>query len=511
MIRGKVKLYLLLVLLAVSSRCIAQPPVAPSNTGGLFYNPDLRQEKINDPALADFPIAPGWPLALPGSVTGTPVVADLDGDEELEIIVPCMAPLTAQLAMFNSAPSTDAQLWAFKVDGSVVKNWPIVLVPTAERKLAQKSNPVDFDEWNSSPSVLRRLDRDDVVVTVPDAGEWRRRVWRVSGRGAMTKLSVHSDPWASPPLADIDGNGVMDVVLHRTLTSVDAEPIPGWPEQRTIPGGWAPAIGDANGDGKPEVYHPDYAMSYHEKPPKPQGTISGFDSTGQPLPGWPIKVAGNAMYVVMGDVNGDEKMEVCASDALGQIFLWTWDGQPAPATSTQGPWQAVFKTGFSGRYTPLTLADLNGDGKAEIIYFDPQSHALMAWQGDGAGLVDATGVVCLLPEVRGHYDAGVTVADLGGDGVMDLFCGTFWVKLAPDGKSEVKALLPRPGTISSHVTICDVEGDGEGELLFGLVDGRVYLYQTGMSIQAQGLQWPTQNGNFQHTGAWSNPQTIPRN
>jgi hypothetical protein len=476
----------------------------------LFLNPALRAEKVENPNFAGFPFAPGWPLALPGSITGTPVVADIDGDDVQEIIVPCMQFMKAKMRMTNSAPSTDAQLWAFKADGRVVKNWPIVLVPTAERQLGQKSNPQNFDEWYSSPSVVPGNNGDSIVLNVPDAGDWRRRVWHINGRGAVTKLSTHSDPWATMPLADVDGDDVFDVIAGRVLASVDGEPVAGWPEQRIIPGGFAPAIADANLDGEVEVYHPDYAMSYHEKVPKPQGTISGFDHTGKPLPGWPIKVAGSAMYVVAGDVSGDEKLEVCTVDSQGRILLWTWDGQPAPNTQEVDGWKAVFKTNLSNRYAPLTLADLDGNGKAEIIAFDSKRDALFAWKGNGEGLFDATGVLCLLPEVRAFLDAGVTVADLGGDGVMDLFCGTFWVKLAPDGKTEIKPLLPRPGVINSHVTICDIEGDGEAELVFGLANGTVFLYKTQMTVKLEWVQWPTQSGNFQHTGAWQNPRQQQR-
>ena len=506
--RGNVKRHILLALLALSFRCAAQPPAAQPAVGGLFLNPALRVEKLEAPALTPFPIAPGWPLALPGSVTGTPVVADIDGDDNYEIIVPCMQFMQGKIRITNTAPSTDAQLWAFKADGRVMKNWPIVLVPTAERILGKKSNPQNYDDWYSSPSVVPGNNGDSLVLNVPDAGEWRRRVWHINGRGSVTKLSTHSDPWATMPLADINGDGVFDVVAGRVLASVNGQGVPGWPEERAIPGGFAPAIADANLDGKPEVYHPDYAMSYHEKPPKPQGTISGFDHTGKALPGWPIKVAGSAMHVVLGDVSGDEKLEVCSVDAQGRILLWTWDGQPAPHTQKVDGWNAVFKTDFWNRYAPLTLADLNGDGKAEIIAFDYTKNVLFAWKGNGQGLHGGSGVLCEIPDVRALFDAGVTVADLGGDGVMDLFCGTFWIKLARDGKTEIKPLLPHPGVINSHVTICDLEGDGEAELLFGLLNGRVYLYKTQMSIKPEWMQWPTQSGNFQHTGARMDIQLL---
>ncbi len=492
-----------IMLLAV--RGVTQPPTGQGNAGQQAVNPTLHANKVIDPTLDGVPLAKGWPLALPGPVTGTPVVADLDGDGAEEIIVPVMTPFRAMPGLLNQQPSTDAQLWAFHANGTLVKGWPVVLVATEERKLAQKSNPNNFEDWASSPSVLELPAGDNIVINAPDSGDWRRSVWRVSSKGALLRLSLFSDPWASAPIADINGDGEMDVVSGRTLATINGEPVLGWPEARIIPGGWAPTIGDANGDGKLEVYHPDYATAYHLNPPQPQGTISGLDRTGKALPGWPIRVGGSSMHVIMGDVSGDAAQEIICVDARNLLHVWTWDGKPAPGTDADGEWTAVLKNGVGARYAPPTLADLDGDGKAEIMLYDRNKRALMAWKGDGTGVFNEDGSVCRVPGVLAVPGPGVTVADLSGDGVWDIFCGTVWIKLARDGKTEITPLLPLPATVASHVTICDPDGDEKADLLFGLTDGRVMLYNTGLGYDKKFMQWPTQAGNFQHTGVWRNP------
>jgi hypothetical protein len=30
----------------------------------------------------------------------------------------------------------------------------------------------------------------------------------------------------------------------------------------------------------------------------------------------------------------------------------------------------------------------------------------------------------------------------------------------------------------------------------------VFVYQTGLAYHSERMQWPTANGNFQHTGCW---------
>src|SRR4051812_18958335 len=42
-----------------------------------------------DASTKDFPYATGWPVALPGAIVGTPVVADVEGDGNLVVVVPC--------------------------------------------------------------------------------------------------------------------------------------------------------------------------------------------------------------------------------------------------------------------------------------------------------------------------------------------------------------------------------------------------------------------------------------
>jgi hypothetical protein len=98
---------------------------------------------------------------------------------------------------------------------------------------------------------------------------------------------------------------------------------------------------------------------------------------------------------------------------------------------------------------------------------------------------------------------------LGGDGVMDLFAGSYWVKWDPKTRaSTIINMVPGPAQDDSgQPTICDLEGNGQAEAIFGLRDGRIVVYQTHLACKPQWLQWPTANGNPQHTGVW---QSAPR-
>jgi hypothetical protein len=100
--------------------------------------------------------------------------------------------------------------------------------------------------------------------------------------------------------------------------------------------------------------------------------------------------------------------------------------------------------------------------------------------------------------------AGVSVGDLGFDGVMDFFTGVYWVRLAKDGSSTVTPMLPEPMDVDSmQPTITDIDGDGKADILFATPDGRIIVYQSGLAYQAEWMQWSTNGGNIRHTGAWT--------
>jgi hypothetical protein len=158
----------------------------------------------------------------------------------------------------------------------------------------------------------------------------------------------------------------------------------------------------------------------------------------------------------MGDVTGDSKKEVVT--ACGRhIYAWTWDGKDLPCDMEDEGHTGVFQKDLIACTATPALADLDGDGKAEVIVYDEKSGSVRAWRGDGRPVVGTDGVIARVPG-RCH---GVSVADLGGD--------------------------------------------GKGDVVFGLTDGRVVVYNTGLAYRAEWVQWGTAQGNVRHTSCWEGP------
>src|SRR3954452_1136405 len=175
------------------------------------------------------------------------------------------------------------------------------------------------------PSIKRRErhDREGFVFTpavgniagshrpeVVEAGlDGRVYAWHASGkrvegfpvsidlRAPARDGKLDSAIYASPALADLDGDGRLDIVAGAADQKIYAwngrgRRLPGWPVLARDGGDLAkilssPAIGDLNGDHHPDVV--EATGEVYGSAPTPTGRVYASDAHGRPLPGWPVK------------------------------------------------------------------------------------------------------------------------------------------------------------------------------------------------------------------------------
>jgi RNA polymerase sigma factor (sigma-70 family) len=488
---------------------VAQAPVIPAAPPAATFPegpaaPDLPSFKtviVNDPALAGFPYAPGWPRVLPGAIFSSPVLADLEGDGKLDIVVTCApsashgaeAGQDAIVASAHPSPNALPLMFAIRPDGTTVPGWPVTI--GTERQ----ARPPHSSPWMSSPSVFRNRDgRDGLVIRGPGGAP----TFVFNSNRSSIKIPT-ANPACSIPLADFNHDGVMDFSVGKAVSTVQGGEVPGWPATRKFRNGVAPCVGDALGDGQLYLYQLFYTNKNSDL-----SDIAGVDTHGNKLPGWPREVEDPTWAPpVMGDVAGDDKMEVIFVGGH-RLFAWTWDGKPLPNTTTDGEMTGILKSDVVQCTATPALADIDGDGKAEIVVFDSASHTIRAWHGDGTPLSstsagDAGGPDGVIAEIPGDAH-GVSVVSHGDDPrVMDFFAGSWWIRRTPDGKTVAKNMLPgEAATEWIQPTIADVGGNGKADVIFGLSDGRLFVYRTELAYHAERMQWPTAHGDFQHAGAW---------
>lgn len=359
----------------------------------------------------DGSVAPGFPVVLPAEITSSPAVGDLNADGAPDVVV-------GYGSLFS--PGDPGGVRAYRRDGTLLWNRvsidfhvdgipdPVVSAPAIGDVNGDGSNDVAWGSLDGRIYLVRGSDGQDLPG-------WPR--------------FVRDTVFSSPALADIDGDGKLDVVIgtdsHKEqapyntpdggclhVFRFDGTEAIGFPRclDQTIAS--APAIGDIDGDGRPEIvvgtgrYYPDRAHR-----------VYAFECEGTPVPGWPVAVDGQvATAPALGDLTGDSVPEVVVTDdntgpsGTFAVYAFRGDGSRIFRAVPRDFWGGTLSAG-----DPV-VADVLGDAANEILL--PTNGEVCVLSNAGAQLTHHTAFnSSLLPSFTTDYSLfNATVADFEGDG-----------------------------------------------------------------------------------------------
>jgi hypothetical protein len=244
-------------------------------------------------------------------------------------------------------------------------------------------------------------------------------------------------------VADVNHDGKLDIIVANT-TAGTLTVLLGDGKGHFTPSAGSPfacgkspndiATGDFNGDGNLDLIVANTETPYL--------TILLGDGKGgfKPSPHSPFDTQSHPHVhgVAVADFNGDGRLDA-VTDSWGrdQVLMFLGDGQG----NLTLPGQA-FKTG-KRPYQRLRSADLNKDGKPDVITTDLDQNAVSILLGDGrGGLRDAPGS----PFPAGEAPWAVAIDDMNNDGNLDLVI----IPYAPDVRDP------------KNVGVTVLLGDGEG-------------------------------------------------
>ncbi|MCH7557632.1 MAG: S8 family serine peptidase [Planctomycetes bacterium] len=279
-----------------------------------------------------------WPVEV-GSywyayIVGNPILADLDGDGDSEIII----------ALDAESRESDG-LFAIQGDGTFL--WQRRYTSEGPMSVADfdGDGDVEIALCGYGPGITR------IYTFILDHNGQQIKRWR----GGSKKGTV---------IADLDADGELELVFC-TEDSVMAVHIDGSTVWKTMVGDLlgedgALSIGDIDGDGFSEVY----VSSYVEADGFTFSLVHAFDHQGRELSdaGFPKTVMGNASSSppLIGDIDGDGQKELVVGATGAPIMAWESDGSVTLGFPMLGLSTDV--------YTSLVLEDLDKDGDIEMMF-----------------------------------------------------------------------------------------------------------------------------------------------
>jgi len=351
--------------------------------------------------------------AVPGNTTDPFAVADVNNDGCTDVILVHQA---------NAVDPASFYVMLSNGDGTFT--------------VGNGGNPYVITANSLSGGTVADFDHDGKLDVVVVDGANPASVWVVTGNNDGTFNPVSAPISLGGPagfdvfFADLNGDGQLDVTgndlntgeqtVYLATSASQFAPAALYPTSDGVYDACNTTIGDLTGDGKPEIISPNCQ----------DNTITifvnngdGTFQTGQYYNSAANPTTGNAIYsnpesVAIGDVNGDGVPDlVTTNNYTGDVTVLTGNGDGTVNVPTNG-----YAVG-GAPVRPAIIADLNGDGLADVIVPDDY-YSLVYMKGYGDGTFQAA-VNYYSPIGDTGKGDGVDIAtgDFNGDGLADVVLG----------------------------------------------------------------------------------------
>ncbi|HXJ61571.1 MAG TPA: PQQ-dependent sugar dehydrogenase, partial [Verrucomicrobiae bacterium] len=206
------------------------------------------------------------------------------------------------------------------------------------------------------------------------------------------------------------------------------------------------------------------------EPKGPDFSIAWLENTGRVGDPWPLHVLDREFNGIhglwVGDVNGDGLKDLLADSIMGPLFPKSLAWFQGPPRGTH-PFQRHLITtgGADGRPHYLDFADLNGDGRGDVLVGDAGGGTFSWWeQGRDRQGDEQPWTKHVIAKENGATN--VRAADVNADGVLDVVAscghgtGVFWFEGPAWQKHVIDGDLRDPHALA----VGDFDGDGDPDV-----------------------------------------------
>lgn len=293
-----------------------------------------------------------------------------------------------------------------------------------------------------------------LAVTIPVMGQGKPAALKTFPLGAGASGAV----WIEA--GDFNGDGLLDLVTaNRTSNNLSVLLNDGrggfLPARVSLPTGSQPksvAVGDFNHDGKLDAVTANFGS----------GTMSVFfgngDGTFQPAIEFPIGI--QTQSVAVGDLNNDGLPDIMIASVQSENYdAWLSNGD---GTFT-GPITFTFYNGYAGM-TQIRLGDMDGDGILDVVGIYGYGQGFQVWRGRGDGSFYQWSDSLSYGTIP--YPNGLALADLNADGRLDVVLGNYQYNAigvsVNEGGGQFSPTVDSPAT---QATVLLALGDLNGDRL----------------------------------------------
>ncbi|MBN1425034.1 VCBS repeat-containing protein, partial [Candidatus Fermentibacteria bacterium] len=374
---------------------------------------------------------PGWPFAIGLSSNSllrlSTMMEDLNNDGTQEVVV------TATFGQISVLSRTGAQLASISAGDSIY--------------CAPALADLDGDG-----------DLEIVVACGPPTGTTGSvKAWHHNGSPMQGAWPVATEglPQGGITAADLDGDGADEIIVpagtlgaspngNLYVLKGDGSNYAGWPKSLAPMIVCQPSIADLDGDGQLDIVIP-----VRDTPSTSQ--IHALRRTGASLPGWPVAVLAKVSFIspALADLDSDRKLDVVVTTETGAVHAWDRMGAPLAGFPIQ-----VSPT-FSFTGVP-TLDDLDVDGDLDLVAASLEG-TVHAW--DLPGVYTPSMIAWAMSRHDHGNTSNIRLRGAGsGPGQTRPSALTLaWPVPNPStGETEIKFALPAAAEVT--LQICDVSG-----------------------------------------------------
>lgn len=467
-------------------------------------NGEVNRLYLNNGSADPFNGVSGANISSDAHNTTSVVLGDVDGDGDLDLVTGNYSQNTrlylnnGTAAPFNGVSGTnissDVNNTRAVVIGDVDGDGDLDLVAgnygsssrlylnngTANPFNAVSGINISSDVNNTRAIVLGDVDGDGTLDLALGNEAAVNRLYRNNGAydaltGVVgTDISSDTHSTAAIALGDVDGDGDLDIVTGNVaspnrlyLNNGTLDPftgVVGTDISSDARYTYSIALGDVNGDGRLDVAVGNYGAT--NRLYLNNGTADPFNG----VVGTDISTDANAtLSIALGDVNGDQRLDVVSGNAGETNRVYLNNGSADPFNGVAG---SDISSDKLHTYA-VALGDVNGDRRLDLISGNAGEPNRLYLNNGTVNPFNGVGGNDISSDI--HTTLSVALGDMNGDGRLDLVTGNYVsanrLYLNNGTASPFNGVSGTDISNEAHatrsITLGDVNGDGHLDLVVG--------------------------------------------